>query len=183
MIVKGKDLISRYINALIELADEKGVLDNVEDDLKLVHSTINDNHDLRQILGHKLVPVNKKKELLQKIFGGSISELVLNYLYLLIDKKRESLIEISYLAYYTFLNERKGIVRGHIKSPYPLSEEKIISLKERLSVLTKKKVEFNVEVSPELIGGIIITLGSKIIDTSISYRLKVMRERLQSITI
>ena len=82
-------LAAKYAQAIFELAAEKNMLDQVETELTLVKNTIDTYSDLATLIYHPRVLGHAKKETISKIFGRDISKVVLNFLMLLIDKRRE----------------------------------------------------------------------------------------------
>jgi F-type H+-transporting ATPase subunit delta len=75
-------------------------------------------------------------------------------------------------------NKLKGIVKAEVESAIPLSSKKIGHLMKRLEEIFKKKIEVETKVIPSIIGGIKVTVGSKVIDITIVNRLKRLKERL-----
>lgn len=179
----------RYAAALYEIASEEKVLtkykskvDEIEDELKAIEQVIAENADLQKLLYHPQITPAAKKELLDKLFKGKISEVTGNFLALLVDRRRETFFTDIVAEYIALANAGRNIVAAQVTSAVELNDKEKGELKQILGTLAGQKVETSFTVDPSLIGGVVVRMGDKIIDGSVKTRLATMRESLKAIS-
>jgi F-type H+-transporting ATPase subunit delta len=168
----------RYAQALFDLARDKGQIDQVDDELGMVVSIIDANPQLRTVLDDVLIPDEAKRNLVSKLFAGKVSDLVMNFLLMVIRKRRESQIPAMYRAFLELANEARGIVEVEVRSATPLPDETVRNLEAKLMKRLGKRIKFQTQVAPELLGGLVVRVGDELMDGSVKTRLQRMRERL-----
>ncbi len=173
----------RYSNAFFAIAQEKGLTDQLETELKDVVDTIYSNEDLRKVMEHQLVSPEEKKAILEKVFSGEISELTINFLNVVIEKYRASYIHAIYEEFVSYANEARNMADAQLKSAAELTEADIALIKAKLSEVTGKTVRLQSEVDPSLIGGVVVRIGDKVIDSSLVGRLEKLKENLLQIEV
>ena len=171
-----RTLLNRYTRAFIEAVIAKKSLDTVETQLVEVDALLKKSVPLSRILRNPLVEKEKKKSLLLKVLGPSVDPLLRNFLFLLVDKRREEVIPFLCEEFSRLADEQRNVVRAEVESAFPLSPRQLEQLTEKLSGISGKKVVIRQTASPEIIGGLYITLGSKIIDASVAGRLRKAKE-------
>lgn len=168
----------RYARALFDLAQEKGQLDQVDREFGMVVSMIEANQPLRAVMSDVLIAPEVKRDLVQKLFTGKLSELVMNFLLVVVRKRREAFFAEMYRAFLDLANEARGIVEVEVRSAIPLAEETVKTLETKLVTRLGKRVKFQTQVAPELIGGLVVRIGDELMDGSVKTRLVRMRDRL-----
>lgn len=168
----------RYARALFELAQEKGLIDQVDHELGLVISMIDSNRQLKTVMDDVLIAPEAKRDLVAKLFQGKVSELVLNFMLLVVRKRRETHFPDMYRAYLDLANEARGIVEVEVRSAVALPEETVQRLETKLVDRLGKRVKFQTQVAPELLGGLVVRVGDELMDGSVKTRLNRMRDRL-----
>src|SRR5690606_14766459 len=98
----------RYAQALGQLAEERGILAEVERDLELVLSTIQDNDVFRRIWEHQRISAEKKRALVDTALGDKISPVTRHFLYLLLQKRRERILEAVAGEFRRLANEARN---------------------------------------------------------------------------
>ncbi|MGF7183930.1 F-type H+-transporting ATPase subunit delta [Desulfitispora alkaliphila] len=176
-----KAVARRYAHALFQLAQEKKILDQVQDELTQVVATIEENDKLKSILEHRLIPEGEKRELIKKSFGQFLLPETLNFIMLTIDKKRETYLKEILGQYKLYADEARNLYRAEVTAASQLTPAHVSDLESKLSKLTGKEVKVTVNVNPELIGGLIVKLGDKVIDGSVTKRLEMLQRNLKSI--
>ena len=176
-----RSLARRYAEALFLSAKEKNILEQVENEFKLAMETIFDNEDLRQIIERKMVSVQVKEEVLEKIFSNKVSPIVLNFLKVVVKKRREDYLQDMLREYSAFADEEGNIAEAKVKSASEITPEQQKLIKERISALTGKEIRLSTEVDPELLGGMIIRVGDKVYDGSARQQLKTLKSNLISV--
>ena len=171
-------LARRYAGAVFEAAKSAGAIDKVESDLGLVTYSLQTMPRLREALSHPLIPAARKKEIAAEVFGGKVEGVTLDFLNLLIDKRREEIIEHVEREYVQLANECRGIVVAVASSAVPLTPEERAGLRAKLEQFTGKKVELRAEEDPGLIGGLLVRIGDTVIDGSVKGYLASLKHRL-----
>lgn len=168
----------RYARALFDLAQEKGLVDQVDREFGMVVSMINENPQFKAVVDDVLVSPEVKRDLVEKLYTGKLSPLVMNFLLVAVRKRRESHLPNMYRAFLDLANEARGIVEVEVRSAVPLPEETAQRLEEKLVSRLGKRVKFQTQVAPDLIGGLVVRVGDELMDGSVKTRLRRMRDRL-----
>lgn len=175
-------LVSKtYAKAFFEVAFDEEKYDVVNNELLFILKCLEDEPLLYQILKNPLIVTNEKKEILNSIFKENISQEVLNFLYIIIDKKREKYIESIVKEYIALTNDVKNIMEAVVITAIPLSNEMLIELQETLSKSLGKNVQLKNKVDTEIVGGVFIKAGDKVMDGTIKSRLEQMQRQMSQI--
>lgn len=170
----------RYAQALYSLAQEKGILPQVKGDLDRVMETLEGNEGLRRLLYHQLISPKQKKELLKEIFPY-LGEDTRKFLGLVLEKRRERLLPEIASHFKLLVDQAEGIVEAEVTVAFPLPEGLKEELKEKLSRLFGGKVRLKVCVDRDIMGGLIVRVGDRILDASIKKRLELFKEQLRRV--
>lgn len=172
----------RYAQALYEIAQAKNTLETLEQDLKGVAEAVVGTRELQKVLYHPQVLPSEKKKILQALFAQSVSEETMKFLGLLVDKRRENYIEGIALEFSSLANQARGKVAAEVITAIDITEEQKQELVKVASRMAGKEVDPTFAVDPSLIGGVVVRIGSKVIDGSIKTRLAGIKARLMSKT-
>ena len=171
------DLISdRYASALYDLASEKKLVDVVLDDLLFIQSMIKNNKNLKLVIKSPLIKSNDKLEILQNILKSkNPNELSSTFLKVLSKNKRfQKTVDI--ISQFKNINaQKRGDVLADITSAEKLSNEQQDNIKEQLRTILGDKLSLSYKVDEQIIGGLIIKVGSKMIDTSLSNKINKLK--------
>ncbi|MFD1929364.1 F0F1 ATP synthase subunit delta [Sporosarcina siberiensis] len=168
----------RYAQALFELAQEKGQTTSVLNDLIQMKIVYKENKELGQLLGNPKLSMARKKELLAGIFKD-VNPLILNLLYVLLDRKRMDEIVNCIDEFITLANDASGIAEAKVYSTRPLTEAESASISTTFGkVVGKVSLKIENIIDPSLIGGIRLQIGNKIYDSSISGKLERLKQDL-----
>ena len=167
---------TRYAKALLDLSIEKNQLDAVYNDIASLRSLCEESKDLVSLLNSPIVKADKKQGALTAIFGSNFSELSLNYINLLVDKKREALIPTIAQQFVKAYEAHKNILTVEVTSAIKLDD----TAKQKVLSLVKHDGEINLieKVDASLIGGFIVRMGDKQIDASIARKFKNLRKEI-----
>lgn len=168
----------RYSRALFDLAQEKGLIDQVDQELGMVISLIEENPRLKAVTDDVLITPQVKRDLFEKLYAGKLSPVVMNFLLVVVQKRRESYLPQMYRAFMDLANEARGVVEVEVRSAVTLPEDTVVNLESRLVKRLGKRVKFETTVAPELIGGLVVRVGDELMDGSVRTRLHRMRDRL-----
>jgi F-type H+-transporting ATPase subunit delta len=172
-----KDIIvaKRYAKALFEAAKDQGIVPQVEAELKAVITVLQEQRDLYKLIQHPGVDVSAKTNLLKEIFQSTVSELVFATLQLLVERRREGVLEAMASSYITIANDALGQASATVYTPVALSETELSSIAASFSKLTGKQIRVESVLDKSLLGGIQVRIGDRLYDGSLSGKL----ERLQ----
>ena len=174
-----KSLATGYAQALFEVAEKRGGADDIEKDLEGIKDLLRSNREFRDILYHPSIIKTDKKNLIDKIIAPQCSsKWVKNLLYIMVDKRRERLLDYLPDVFKGVAGRIRGVVPVKVQTAFPLTETRLVKLRENLEKLTKKKVELETEVNNEIIGGMVIRIENKIIDGSVINHLKNLKKNL-----
>ena len=167
---------SRYVKSLLGLAVEKNALEAVHSDMLLFSKVVDENRAFELMLNNPIIKHDKKREILERIFQGKVHPLTLAIFDILTRKNREPLLAGIAKEFHTAYNVYKGIGKAFITTAVPLDAE----LRNQFENIVKKlsetdKVELTEKVDKELIGGFILNVGDRQIDTSIKNKLKALK--------
>jgi F-type H+-transporting ATPase subunit delta len=167
----------RYAQALVSLAKERNELDAVFADMQSFTAAFNESEDLRTMLKSPVIRFDKKIAVLEILFGSHFSPLTKIFIEKIARGKREKYLGDIAKAYIYQVNSSNGIFTVKVKTASPLSAEH----RARIQELAKKElslagnvkdVRFEEVVDPSLIGGFILTVGDRQIDTSFAQKLR-----------
>ena len=159
-----------YGTALVEAARDVGKENQILGEAQAVVQLIKDEPDLHQFINYPGVSADEKKEVLKNIFEGRICEELLNFLYILVDKRRTMNFERIIKVYKSLVEREEGVSYGTVYSVVKLSDERMAELEEQTSKLLQMNVKLENELDPSLLAGFKILVEGKIIDAS--YRKK-----------
>ncbi|NLL18611.1 MAG: F0F1 ATP synthase subunit delta [Clostridia bacterium] len=168
----------RYAGALFALAKEQNLLEPVEKDLRSLADALAANPELGLILENRQIGSGKKFQLLSELFGKHFQELTLNFLGVVLEKRREAYLEEIVASFQREMDEFRGIMEAEIRTAVELPEESKKALAERLTKTTGKEVRLKYRVEPDLLAGAVLKIGDKVIDGSIATRLKNLQAEL-----
>jgi len=172
----------RYSAALYDLAAESNQIDQIEEELKAVNAILQENTDLQKVLYHPQITSAAKKELLDQLFKGNISNLTLNFLKLLVDRRRETFFGDIAAEFIAQANASRNMVEARVTSVVDLQEQEKGAFDQLLAKLTGKKVQVSYATDPSLIGGVLVRIGDKVIDGTIKAKLAALGDRLKQIS-
>ncbi len=164
----------RYAKALFYGALEVQSLEQVKQDIQLAALTYTNSRELKAFLKNPAIHNNLKKSSLKAIFENRISEITLNFLIILANRKREPfLAEIAY-EFVEYYKESKNIKTAHISSATELRDDLRKALQEHLSQQFHAQIELEERVDERLIGGIIVKIGDREVDLSLSRQIRML---------
>ncbi len=174
-----KGLIEGYSHALYEVAVKHDDTGEIEKDLDGIKQMLSTNKEFRSILYHPTIAKTEKKDIVGRVIVPQCSsKWVKNLLNMLIDRRREKILDYLPDVYKIVAGKIRGVVPVTVQTAIPLTEDRLAKLKKNLEKLTKKKVDIETEINKDIIGGMIIRIENKIIDGSITNHLKNLKKSL-----
>ena len=174
-------LAGRYASALFDLASENGKVTAVEKDLDTLGAALAESGDLaalttnpelaRDVQGKAMAAVAKKLKL---------SALTANFLGVLAANRRLGKLPGIISAFKAIAAAQRGEVTATVTSAHPLSDDQIAALKTKLTAREGRTVMLSAKVDPDLLGGLVVTIGSQRIDASIRTRLNSLAQAMKA---
>ncbi|MGV8145812.1 MAG: ATP synthase F1 subunit delta [Alkaliphilus sp.] len=174
---------NRYATALFELASEDNSIDSTKDELKFIADILDENPHLEELFKSPLMKNEEIKNIMKECFQKIINVKLLNFLFVLVDKRRQSYIKRIHIEYKALVDKANNLVEAVAITAEPMKEQDLELLKEKLSKTSKKNVSIVNKIDKEVLGGILIKMGDKEIDGTIKRRLGVLREELAQIIV
>lgn len=171
------EFLQKYSYALYEVAMERDDQE-ILNQLKEIKEVLKDSQ-LRLFLTHPQIDRKVKKETLERVFQGNLSDYLLNFLYVLIDNKRIPHFNAIMDYFEDLWYEMKNIQRLTIVSAYELSQDKLNQIVKAYEGADSGQVEIRQEVDPTILGGIILKVDNRVIDRSVRGQLKEMEKKLK----
>ena len=168
----------RYAGALFAVAQRNGILDAVAADLELIHRRMTDVPYLRAILMEPLVSDTRKNSVADEAFGDRVTAASLNFLKLLIRKRREELVEECAREFRVLLAAHANTADAEVTSAVPLTPDQTIRLTEKLQVLTGKTIKLTASIDAALVGGVVVRIGDTVMDGSVRGKLERLERQL-----
>ena len=166
-------LAARYAAALLELADEAKQLDSVAADLKTVRAMIDGSADLRRLLRSPVLSRAEQGEAMAAVLQqAGVGDLLRRFVALVAENRRLFALVDMIDAYLAELARRRGEVTATVTSAAPLSEAQTASVTDALKRAVGGKVAVELRTDPSLIGGLVVKVGSRMIDSSLKSKLQ-----------
>jgi len=157
-----------YAEALLDIAQKEGVISKTTEELSSISVVLSESKDLNNLLSNPLVSNILKKEIIQSLFKSQVNDFIVNFLFVLVDRRRINYLISVIDKYLELAYQIESTTIAEVYSAVDLSDSQQESLVEQLKRMTKtNKVKLVVSKNPSLIGGFIIKIGSKIIDASL----------------
>lgn len=174
-------LATRYAKALLDLSIEKGQLEQVYADMLWLQSVCKSNPDFVNLLKSPVISGDKKIRIVDAVASGKFSVLTSAFNTLLINKSRESNLPEIATAFITQYKEYKNIQTVKLTTAFPLSDE----LKNAIIGQVKKStgydnIELEEKVDKDIIGGFVLQVGDKLVDTSVAYDLRTIAKQFDN---
>lgn len=171
-------LASRYAKSILDLAVETGQLETVLKDMKVMKSAVEDSRELEMLLQSPIINADKKKSILQAVFGSSLSTLTMNFINLMVSKGREANLAPVADAFESLYNQREGIQKVQVITATAMNDEVRQLIESKAAQLAPgKKIVLNTSIDPELIGGFIIEVEDKRYDASVRKELNDIKKQ------
>lgn len=172
----------RYARSLYELASEAKAASRVESDLNSVQALLLSNPDLVRVINSPVVASNDQFNAVGKIAEkAGLGDLVRNFLRVIARNRRLSALPGMIEAFRAIAAEGRGEMSADVTSAHALSAAQQTELKAALKGVAGKDVSINVSVDPSLLGGLIVKMGSRQIDTSLQTKLNSLKLALKEV--
>ena len=172
----------RYAAALFDLADERRVLDEVASDLRELRAMLAGSVDLARLVRSPILTRGEQGKAVAALAErAGFSPLVRDFLAVVARNRRLFAVPAMIEAYLAKLAERRGEVTAEVTAARPLSETQLARLSEQLRRSVGRRVSVDARVDPGLIGGMIVKVGSRMVDGSLKSKLQRLQLAMKDI--
>ena len=166
-------LSGRYARALYELADEAKQLDEVAEDLRSITRALRESGDLRRLVESPLLSRDEQGRAMAAVLEAMrIGELARNTIGVLARARRLFALRDIARDFLRLLAQRRGETTAAVTSARPLSDAELAELRDTLMRVVKRNVSIETSVDPALIGGLVVRIGSRMLDSAIRTKLQ-----------
>ena len=174
-------LAGRYASALFDLSSERGTVTAVESDLEKLGTALSESDDLAAATTNPQLSRDEQGKAVAAVASHlSLSELTTSFLGVLASNRRLSKLTDMIAAFKSIAAAQRGEVTATVTSAHPLSEEQLATLKTKLIAREGRTVMLSADVDPDLLGGLVVTIGSQRIDASIRTRLNSLSQAMKA---
>jgi F-type H+-transporting ATPase subunit delta len=165
---------------LIDLAQEQDKLDLLLEDVKSFKA-LTENKDFYNLLKSPVVPLTKKRKIIDLLMKGKVDEMMLAFIRILITKNREAALPEVAEEFIRQYREIRHITTVKLTSATALSDTVLDNIKSKLSEsgAAEQQIELTMHVDPDLLGGFILELDGKVYDSSIAHKLEQVRKQFK----
>ncbi len=173
----------RYSAALFAVAKKRNQVDAVAASLREVVDAARGSRDLMGVMHHPLLTLEKKKSILRAVFSGRVLPDVEKFLFLVVQKNRAIMLPQILTEFDRMVDEFKGEANAEAVTATPLSPEQIGALQTALFQKFGVKVRLQTRVDPEVLGGLQVRVGDKLIDATVRTKLERISEQLKRVKV
>jgi F-type H+-transporting ATPase subunit delta len=167
----------RYAEAAFQIAERDGTVDRWLAELEAAAERLRGD-EVANVLENPAVPMEERVELVDRLLGAGVQPQVRNLLHLLLRRGRVDHVVAVAAEFRRLHHRRAGITTATVTSAAPLEPEAAQAITRRLEEMTTGRVELSFQVDPELLGGVVVRVGDRLIDGSVRGRLERLRTEL-----
>ena len=170
----------RYAQALKEEADGLDSIERVDEDVALIRDSLASSRELNQFFESPVISREKKASVVNELFGERVEKITLQFLLLMIEKRREQIFPEVVRAYQALRDDQLGLVNVAVRVAAELGEAEEAELIATIEKMISKKVRLETLVDETLLGGLIVRVGDTVYDGSFANQLQALRDRLET---
>ncbi|MGN7438686.1 MAG: ATP synthase F1 subunit delta [Alcanivorax sp.] len=172
---------TRYASALIDLAEQEKAIDKIKKDLIALEGMIQDSADLSEMIASPLISVEKQSGVIQEIVKkAKLNKLTANFLGVLVQNRRLAALPGIISVFNKIIAERSGVVEVRLETAVKLTAAQAKEFQKKIEKALGATVSIEEKVTPEIMGGVIVTIGSYMIDDSVRRKLDRLGVALKS---
>jgi F-type H+-transporting ATPase subunit delta len=176
--VIGRSVARRYLSAAMEAAERIGVRDELGEQLAALQAMLRSAPEVRRLLGHPAMSIRRKLTALESMLGSPPVGPLARLIEVLIDNDRLDVLEVADEVYRQLVDEADGVLRAFVSTPVPLQEAQSRRLAAALSRWLDANVVIDPRIDPDLLGGIVVRVGDRVLDASLRGRLERIKFRM-----
>jgi F-type H+-transporting ATPase subunit delta len=173
-------MAGRYATALFELAREANAIDAVKADLERFDALVAESADLARLVRSPVFSAEEQLHALSAVLGrAGIGGLSAQFLKLVTDNRRLFAVRDMARGYRELVAKYKGEATAEVTVAEKLKDDHVAALKSALKAISGKDVDLNINIDPGIIGGLVVKLGSRMVDTSLRTKLNAIRHAMK----
>jgi F-type H+-transporting ATPase subunit delta len=176
--VRDETIALRYAETLFELAERHEGVEAYGEGIELVGRLLNDHPDFRRFLETPRINAEAKKAMVRKVFGDVLPKKLTSFLLLVIDKRRQRLLQAIALQFHLLVDEHHNRTHVEVTVARQLDDGAVAELARRLTGILGKEAILHVQVRPQVLGGVVVRTGHTIYDGSLRRRLEDLRQQM-----
>ncbi len=169
---ENKLVSERYAQALLELVSDNLSKEDILKELLDITESVKGSGDLNKVMTSPVISNDEKKNVISKLFENTTNKVILNFLKLLVDKNRFSMLESITKEYKNEINRLNNLLSINVTSAINLTEDEKSAIKDKLSNILNKNIELEWATNPDIIAGLVFEVGDNIIDNSLRHKLQ-----------
>lgn len=169
---ENKLVSERYAQALLELVSDNLSKEDILKELLDITESVKSSGDLNKVMTSPVISNDEKKNVISKLFENTTNKVILNFLKLLVDKNRFSMLESITKEYKNEINRLNNLLSINVTSAIDLTEDEKSAIKDKLSNILNKNIELEWATNPDIIAGLVFEVGDNIIDNSLRHKLQ-----------
>lgn len=173
----------RYAYSLFEAGLELDKLNEFKEELMYITNILEKETKLNQILTHPKISKDEKKDLLSTLFKTKVSQEVLNFLYIIVDKRREGYLPEMSKYFEELFNEHENIVEVTAITAVPMKNKSMDKLTLVLANKMNKTIKLKNIVNKDVIGGVFLRVEDRVIDGTIRGQLETMEKTIKNVSL
>lgn len=170
---------SRYAKSLLDLAQEKGILEEVHKDMKMFYNLCQENPALARTFKNPIITHEKKLAILNSLLKGRVNDMTLAFFKIIGSKNREAYIYFIAKEFVQQYRVVKGIESAEVVTTFPLTDAQRTSFVNLVAGASGKKVELKESINGDIIGGYILNIGDRQIDESIKSKIQKLKMKFK----
>lgn len=171
-------IAQRYASALMDQALSDGTLETINNDFQNIMNNVRASDELVAVLNSPVIRHNAKVSIMKEVFGSTVSPLMMNFLIMLAEKRRESILPDIAASFTEMYNEEKKLIPVEFTSAIEIDEALRAKLIETIAKRTGKTVLPTFTIDASLKGGITIRIADTMIDASLRHQLDMLYREL-----
>lgn len=173
MSIATSEVASPYAQALLSIAQSKNSIDELNQTAGEFLALLKGSDELSQFLANPIANKEAKRGVINKVLGDDANQQMKNFMMLLVDKSRIALVQPILEEFRSLVRALQQTVLAEVISAVELTDEQKETVRQKVQGMTKaKSVELSTQVDSDLIGGVIVKIGSKVLDASIRGQLR-----------
>lgn len=163
----------RYALALLDLAEQGKAVDKVLGDIESLDKALADSEDFARFIGSPLISESQQKAVIEDISKkGEFQKMTTNFLGVLIENGRLNALPGIIASYKRKVSEKNGEVSINVETAFEMTAKQKQDLQKKIEKALGTGVSMDTEINPEIIGGMVVTIGSYMIDDSVRRKLE-----------
>jgi len=168
----------QYAKALFDSCQEKSIIDRVASELKILEDILHAETELYKLLIHPEIPIDEKEIIVKQVLNEEFFPVTNAFIKLLLKHQKLELLPVIHQIFIRLRFEAFGLLKALVQTPRPISSTSKDRLTNALKKVTQREVVITEELHPELIGGVRVIIGDRILDASIAGQLDRLKEKI-----